>query len=128
MNDRVKIYIGLAMFVIAATFPIWRAIGASPIPPDLEKPVRGTQCIESTEWMAANHQQLLNHWRDAVVREGRKTHTASDGTQYEMSLSKTCLDCHENQQTFCNRCHDFAGASLTCWDCHLDSSGKETTR
>ena len=47
MNDRVKIYIGLALFVALVTFPIWRAIGAAnPTPPDLAKAVRGAQCIE----------------------------------------------------------------------------------
>lgn len=123
MNDRVKIIVGLALFVILVTFPIWSAFGAAmPAPPDLAKPVQATQCVEDTEWMNANHQQLLNQWRDAVVREGRKEYTSRDNTRHEMSLSKTCMGCHESQQTFCDRCHNYADVQLTCWNCHLDPS------
>ena len=123
MNDRLKICIGLALFVVLVTFPIWRTLGAaSPAPPDLEKPVRGSQCVEGAVWMAANHQQLLNQWRDAVVREGRSEYISTDGTRHEMYLLKTCLGCHENRQAFCDRCHNYASVQLTCWNCHLDSS------
>ena len=127
MSDRVKIVIGLAAFVVVVTFPIWSVFGSStPAPPELAKPVRGEQCVESTEWMAANHQQLLNQWRDAVVREGGKAYTSTDGTRHEMSLSRTCMDCHQNQETFCDRCHGYADVQLTCWNCHLDPSREVT--
>lgn len=127
MNDRLKIIIGLALFVVLVTFPIWRAFGsAMPAPPDLAKPVRGTQCVEGTEWMKANHQQLLNQWRDTVVRQGRREYVSTDGTRHQMSLSKTCMDCHEDRQTFCNRCHNYADVQLTCWNCHLDPSSEVT--
>ena len=108
---------------MVVTFPIWRAVGENAAPrPELAKPVQGTQCVEATEWMAANHQQLLNQWRDAVVREGRTVYTATDGKQHEMSLSKTCMSCHEDEQSFCNQCHTYADVQLTCWSCHLDPS------
>jgi len=127
MYDRMKIVVGLVLFIVLVTFPFWRAFGAAtPTPPDLAKPVRGSQCVEDTGWMRANHQQLLNQWRDAVVREGRKEYTSTDGTRCEMSLSKTCLDCHENQQTFCDRCHEYADVQPTCWNCHLDPSREVT--
>ena len=127
MNDRMKIYVGLVLFVVLVTFPIWHALGAaSPAPPDLAKPIRGSQCVEDTEWMAANHQQLLNHWRDAVVRDGKRMYPATNGTEYEMYLLKTCLGCHENRQVFCDRCHDYASVQLTCWNCHLDSNREGT--
>ena len=124
MTDRVKIAVGLAVFVAVMTFPIWSVFGVStPAPPELAKPVRGEQCVESTEWMAANHQQLLNQWRDAVVREGRTEYTSTTlSTTHEMSLSKTCMGCHESVETFCDRCHSYANVQLTCWNCHLDPS------
>ena len=124
MRDRGKIVFGLVLFVAVVTFPVWRALGDDASSrPELAKPVQGTQCVEATEWMAANHQQLLDQWRDAVVREGRTTHTSStDGAQHEMSLSKTCMGCHGNQETFCDRCHTYADVQLTCWNCHLDPS------
>ncbi|MBT4497392.1 MAG: sulfate reduction electron transfer complex DsrMKJOP subunit DsrJ [Gemmatimonadetes bacterium] len=127
MNDRIKIAVGLAIFVVLVTFPIWSAFGsAPPAPPDLAKPVKGSQCVEEAEWMSANHQQLLNQWRDTVIREGKKEYTSTDGAQYEMSLSKTCMSCHENQQTFCDRCHDYTDVHPTCWKCHLDPSREVT--
>ena len=128
MNDRAKITIGLVLFVVLVTFPIWRGLGAaSPPPPDLAKPTRGTRCVEGTEWMAANHQQLLDQWRDAVVRDGKVRYTSmTDGTEHEMSLQKNCLGCHGNREQFCDRCHTYADVQLTCWNCHLDSSREAT--
>ena len=124
MNDRGKIIIGLVLFVAVATFPIWTALGSTPSSrPELAKPVQGDQCVEATEWMAANHQQLLDQWRDDVVREGKTVYTSTThGTQHEMSLSKTCMRCHQNQETFCNKCHTYADVQVTCWNCHLDPS------
>ena len=127
MNDRLKILIGLALFVVLVTFPIWRAFGVStPAPPDLAKPVVGSRCVEDTEWMTANHAQLLDEWRDAVVRDGRKTYAATDGSQHDMSLTKNCLRCHGSREKFCDRCHDYADVQLTCWNCHLDPSREVT--
>ncbi len=128
MNDRAKIIIGLALFVVLVTFPIWRGLGAaSPAPPDLAKATRGTSCVEATGWMAANHQQLLDQWRDAVVRDGKLKYTSTaDGTEHEMSLQRTCLGCHDNRAAFCDLCHDYADVTLTCWNCYLDSSREAT--
>ena len=54
MSDRTKITIGLALFVIVVTFPIWRGLGAEvPAPPDLPKPKGAARCVEATDWMAA---------------------------------------------------------------------------
>ena len=123
MNDRVKIVAGLVLFVVVVTFPIWRAVGgARPAPPDLVMPASGSRCVDETGWMIANHAQLLDEWRDAVVREGRKTYTAEDSTQHTMSLTRSCLDCHGSREKFCERCHDYADVQLTCWNCHLDPS------
>ena len=123
MNDRVKIVIGLALFVILATFPIWHAFGVStPAPPDLAKPRAGTTCVENAEWMTANHAQLLDQWRDAVVREGKMTYISTDGSRHEMSLTENCLRCHGTREKFCDRCHTYADVQLTCWNCHLDTS------
>ena len=123
MSDRGKILIGLVLFVVVATYPIWRAFGAdAPAPPDLAKPVSGTECVEDAAWMKANHAPLLDQWRHAVIRDGQREYTSTSGRRYEMSLSKTCMRCHENQQTFCNKCHDYVNVEPKCWQCHLDPS------
>ena len=41
----------------------------------LEMPKGTTECIETGEWMRREHMQLLNDWRDMVVRDERKIST-----------------------------------------------------
>lgn len=129
MRDRSKILIGLAIFVILVTFPFWGRLAAAGEPelgrdelvyPD---PSKATACIEDSAWMAANHPHLLNEWRDDLVRRGITEYTSSSGQTYLMSLTKTCLDCHESRDDFCNRCHDYADVTPTCWDCHTTPGG-----
>jgi hypothetical protein len=127
MGDRGKISIGLAIFVILVTFPFWGRMIASGDAqvsrPELETPAGETACVEATEYMTANHMDLLNNWRDSVVREGVLDYTAEDGQVYQMSLTKTCLDCHDNRDDFCTRCHDYANVAPTCWECHTTPGG-----
>ena len=127
MADRGKILIGLAVFVILVTFPFWSGLAASGeaeiTRPELEYPADAEACVEETEWMTANHMNLLNEWRNAVVREGAVEYTASNGKTYTMSLTKTCLDCHGDPDNFCTRCHDYADVTPTCWECHTKVGG-----
>jgi hypothetical protein len=37
-----------------------------------------------------------------------------------MSLSNTCLACHDGQEKFCNACHKYLAVKPFCWDCHFD--------
>jgi recombinational DNA repair protein (RecF pathway) len=81
------------------------------------------QCVESREYMKAKHMDLLNEWKESVVREGKRIYVATDGKQYEMSLTRTCLECHWNTAKFCDRCHNYAKVEYArprfeCWDCH----------
>jgi hypothetical protein len=69
--------------------------------------------------MKAKHMELLDTWRQAVVREGESLYVASDRKQYRMSLSNTCLNCHSNKDQFCDRCHNYAGVKPACWTCHV---------
>jgi len=62
---------------------------------------------------------LLNEWRDQVVRENDRYEIGSDGVRFERSLSNTCLNCHVNKDKFCDKCHDYMGVQPYCWDCHL---------
>ena len=87
--------------------------------PELELPVDAEQCVRDVDWMTANHMDLLNDWRDRVVRDGVRMEVDADGNKVEMSLSNTCLSCHENKDRFCDRCHDYMGVSPYCWDCHI---------
>lgn len=126
MNEKSKITIGVIILAILITLPFVYnlAVGGSAPRPELEMPVGHTECIEAKEYMNAYHMDLLDAWRDAVVRNGEKIHTSETyGTTYEMSLTRTCMDCHTSRENFCDRCHTYADVDPYCWDCHLSSKG-----
>jgi hypothetical protein len=124
MYDAGKVVAGLAVLVVIVTLPFWlRAVGgveAGAAAPELEIVTEAEQCVEATAYMRALHMDLLNSWRDDVVRGNDRYHQAPDGTVYEKSLSRTCMDCHSNKSKFCDRCHDYAAVNPYCWDCHVE--------
>ena len=124
MNDKNKIIAGLLIFVVIVTFPIWFNMGkAAPVPePELTAKAKAAKaCVLETAYMKAEHMQLLDQWRESVVREGKRVYVNSSGKEFNMSLSNTCLDCHSNKAEFCDRCHTYASADPYCWDCHIDN-------
>jgi hypothetical protein len=127
MKGKGKIIIGLVILVILVTIPLWYSLvveGSGP-PPEVELPVNETECVEGREFMTAHHMDLLDEWRDAVVREGKKDYTSKAyGKIYYMSLTETCLGCHTDRDTFCNRCHDYTDVHPYCFDCHLEPRDK----
>ncbi|MGD2121279.1 MAG: sulfate reduction electron transfer complex DsrMKJOP subunit DsrJ [Gemmatimonadota bacterium] len=129
MGDKGKILLGLAIFVIFVTFPFWSRLAAAGEPEvgrsELEYPDSSvaTACVEDSAWMAANHPRLLNEWRDDLVRFGDPDYVSSSGETFNKSLTKTCLNCHEDRDAFCTRCHDYADVYPTCWECHVTPGG-----
>lgn len=91
---------------------------AGDIGPVIPKAIKGKQCVEETTEMRKNHMDYLKSHRDATLREGIRT------KQYSL---KACLDCHvpaeataasEKEGHFCKNCHEFAGVSFDCFQCH----------
>ena len=125
MNDLWKILIGLLLFLFIITFPVWYnfANGKAAYQPDIviaTKNVPGkNQCVMSAEYMRPRHMDLLNQWRNGVVREGERIHVAPNGRRYNRSLTATCLDCHSNKEQFCDQCHNYMGVAPYCWECHI---------
>lgn len=121
MYDAGKVVSGLVLFIVFITFPAWFnvAVGTADYVPELAKPVKGERCVAETEYMRSSHMDLLNTWRDDVVRRGDRVYTAGDGTRYNKSLSRTCLDCHADKVGFCDKCHDYLKVAVYCWDCHV---------
>jgi hypothetical protein len=125
MYDAGKIIPGVVIFLGLATFPMWLGHGKSAPPPELPintpaiQQLAEKKCLETTSYMKANHMELLDSWRNGVVREGNRVYVASDGGKYEMSLSHTCLNCHSNKDKFCDRCHNYEGVKPSCWNCHV---------
>ena len=139
MNDKIKIITGLVIFAVIVTSPIWmNACKAKDVPtPVLSAEAEAAKvkaggeggCVLPKAEMAKNHMELLDGWRNTVVREGQRVHLvkneAGEDVEFDMSLSNTCLSCHTNKAEFCDKCHDYASVNPYCWDCHVDPNVKE---
>ncbi len=138
MNDKTTIVLGLVVALVVLTLPFWYAFAAGrPDPaPSPALPSSG-HCIEKN--MRAQHMEVIDEWRNEVVRNGTiDKYESKDypGELYERSLTKTCLlQCHAGaqaetttaevltvRQRFCQQCHDYANVRPKCWDCHLEGS------
>ncbi|PJC74886.1 MAG: cytochrome C [Syntrophobacterales bacterium CG_4_8_14_3_um_filter_49_14] len=128
MYDTAKIVAGIISFLCLITFPIWYNVtgGKAEYVPDLKIVTQEKQCVESKGYMRNNHMQLLNEWRNTVVREGNRVYVASDGRKYDMSLSRTCLKCHVNKADFCDKCHNYVEVAPTCFNCHVVPEEKKS--
>ncbi|MBW2660656.1 MAG: sulfate reduction electron transfer complex DsrMKJOP subunit DsrJ [Deltaproteobacteria bacterium] len=126
MNDKNKIITGLIIFIVIITFPFWYNMGkASPVPePKLtDKAKLAKECLEPKAFMKAEHMQILDVWRDSVVRTANRVYVNKNGKKFNMSLSSgenSCMGCHSNKADFCDKCHDYASVRPYCWDCHIE--------
>ncbi|MBI2868715.1 MAG: sulfate reduction electron transfer complex DsrMKJOP subunit DsrJ [Chloroflexi bacterium] len=120
MYNTGKILLGAALFLGLVSYPAWYTLGSQAAgPPELEKPAAGELCVEDAGYMRAEHADLLAFWRETAVRDGERAYAAESGRSYAISLTGTCLDCHENKARFCDRCHDYLGVKPDCWNCHI---------
>lgn len=130
MRDRLLIFSGLCLFVALVTFPVWQGISAqtSTEEPAVKRAREGKTCVAPRNFMRVAHMDLLMAWRDGKVREQRRRYTAYDGTVYDVSLTKTCLNqCHGSKADFCDRCHAYAGVPAPdCWGCHTSPPAEST--
>ena len=126
-NDKPKIIAGLGIFVVLVTFPIWFNLGSAKEAP---KPVIAAEaqakgyCVLPKAEMKEKHMQVLDGWRNSVVREGQRVYVNESGKHFEMSLSNSCLECHTNKAEFCDKCHVYASVNPYCWDCHVNPKEK----
>jgi hypothetical protein len=116
MCNKAAILSGIIVFLAIVTLPFW--YGSRGQAPKLELPADKKACVESTPYMRAHHAELLTQWRDSTVRDGIHVYKAHDGREYTMSLTGTCLGCHQKKDVFCDRCHTYMKVSPGCWDCH----------
>ncbi|MEJ2367015.1 MAG: sulfate reduction electron transfer complex DsrMKJOP subunit DsrJ [Acidobacteriota bacterium] len=121
MHDKPLIAGGLLVFVALITFPIWYNLagGEAAKPPKLQLPKQEKDCVAPVEYMRKSHMDLLMVWREDAVRKGIRTYKAYDGKTYRISLTQTCLKCHEDKAEFCDKCHSYEGVNPYCWECHF---------
>ncbi len=121
-----KILLGLIIFVALFASPFYLNMGKATAKlelkidtPEIQK-LADKKCVEPKEFMRAEHMQLLNDWRDEVVRNGNRLYTSrSNGKQYAISLQNTCMKCHSNKKEFCDKCHNYMAVKPYCWGCHI---------
>lgn len=132
MYNKGTIIPGLIIFVLFVTFPIWFNGLKAGTPPKPELPPGGEKkCVESVDYMRVNHMQLLNNWRDNVLRDDNREIITVDGKNYRKGLQMACMQCHSNKEKFCDNCHTYAAVTPYCWDCHLspkEAASKEETQ
>ena len=122
MSDRGMIIVGLVLFLALFTFPIRYNLASGTVPkgPELQRPAGERDPFAPAEEMRRSHMRLLMEWRDKVVRQQVRETVGLDGKTYPISLTQTCLGCHTSKVEFCDRCHERASVTLTCWSCHVD--------
>jgi hypothetical protein len=122
MRDRAWIIAGLLLFLGVITYPFWHGVEARATsqPPVLVLPAHEKECVAPISYMRTSHMKLLLDWRNSVVRNDQRKYVSYDGKVYDMSLTGTCMKCHE-KKGFCDRCHEYAGVGTPyCWNCHVD--------
>jgi len=126
MNDKNMIITGLIIFCIIIIFPFLYNLGSTAPPPEpvlSEKAKAAGECIAPKEVIRAEHMEILGQWRYSVVRNAKRIYKASNGKEYNMSLSSgenSCIGCHTNKAEFCDKCHNYASVEPYCWDCHIE--------
>lgn len=115
---------GIAVFLVLFTSPFWLNV-FTPVyeRPALALPTDQDTCVETAEFMRAEHMQILNDWRDMALREGLREYTDSRGNKWDINLQNTCMSCHANKKAFCDSCHDSNSVNPYCWDCHVEPKG-----
>lgn len=120
MYNKSMIIAGLVIFVLMVTFPVWyNGLDAGPLPKPELPPGGEKECVASAAFMRDKHMQLLNEWRDDVLRDSDRVTVKVGGKEYRKGLQMACMECHSNKEKFCDSCHDYAAVTPTCWDCHL---------
>lgn len=116
---------GLVLFLALVLSPFLKGAGQAKYEIELEKVKTAKECVLPVEQIRDTHMVLLNEWRDSVIRDGKRVWKNDAGKEYSMSLTNTCMSCHENKDKFCDKCHNSVGVNPYCWTCHNLSPTKK---
>ncbi len=122
MYDGGKIIAGLIIGIGLFLSPFFYNAGKAAKAPDPQLTVeakKAKQCVADTAYMRTSHFQMLDEWRNTVVRDGERYYKADNGKIYYKSLQVTCMSCHSNKTKFCDQCHNYMDVAPFCWDCHI---------
>ena len=120
MYNAKPVCIGIVILVVLLTAPFWAGMfGHNYTETGIVKPADEKACVESVDFMRANHMRLLNEWRDEALRNENRVYVASNGKKWAISLQNTCLKCHTDYKEFCDKCHVANSVDPYCWTCHI---------
>jgi hypothetical protein len=103
----------------------------TPLPVIHEPEGEGIKCVEPEEVMRRDHMNFILHQRDKTMHKGIRT------SKYSFA---ECIDCHvqpdengniasvDTEEHFCNSCHEYAGVTIDCFECHADKPQKYINR
>ena len=108
--------------IAVMAFSVFAFAGEKPsFAPEVPHPTNGsTECVEDEDEMKKNHMKYILHQRDQTMHDGIRTKTYS---------LKECINCHVPKNSeirygddkhFCSSCHNYAGVSIDCFQCHMD--------
>jgi hypothetical protein len=126
MYNKKFIIPGILVFLALFSAPFWLNLGSESYKrPDITLPLTEKECVEPREFMAAEHMQLLDTWRDQALREDKREYVSTSGKVWTISLQNTCMSCHSDKAGFCDACHNANSVDPYCWDCHVEPKGKK---
>jgi hypothetical protein len=103
----------------------------TPLPVIHEPEGEGVKCVEPEEVMRRDHMNFILHQRDETMHRGIRT------SKYSLA---ECIDCHvqpdengniasvDTKDHFCSTCHEYAGVTIDCFECHADKPQKYIKR
>jgi hypothetical protein len=118
--------ISLILTGLILLFPL-QGMADTPFPTIKEPEGEGVKCVEPEDEMRRNHMNYILHQRDKTVHDGIRTE------KYSLA---NCIDCHvqpdeqgeiarhDEQEHFCNSCHQYAAVKIDCFECHADRPQK----
>ncbi|MBT8130251.1 MAG: sulfur reduction protein DsrJ [Gammaproteobacteria bacterium] len=124
MNRFLRITLILAGFVLLIP---QTGSADTPLPVINEPEGEGVKCVEPEEVMVREHMNFILHQRDETMHRGIRT------SKYSLA---ECIDCHvqpddsgkiariDSEEHFCNGCHEYAGVTIDCFECHADRPQK----
>ena len=120
--------IGLSLFLFPFFWNSGRAAKA-PVPQLTEKAKAATECVAPTPYMRTWHMQLLDNWRQEVVRNGDRYYDTKPKT-WEMGWDRKVLEYWRN--FIADTGPEYKGLKqdkvvykslqLTCMECHSNKS------
>ncbi len=123
--------ISSTMFLVAVLSGLFISLGSALAGEAVEGTAKADkleQCVEPTAVMRRNHFEFIKHQRDLTVHQGIR------GSKYSLA---GCVDCHarkdaagefvpvNEEEQFCDGCHDYAAVNLDCFSCHRTVPGEK---